>query len=355
MKTYTLPYHSARENSSLYPAFFQACPQFFTPGQRYEMLCSVLSEDNAEESLDIDEVAKLALEAVLQGREEEALHIIANHPDCLLRRVTVKDYSGRTIQATPFQGALGAMDDMMYNKIMPYFEKITQLREQDRKYKAEGVREIARAEIRRQFDEQFPNDATIPSIYIAPGGDLKNYYIKLLNVIADGTREQRDHIIAEFRSLITQPKFIASGCHFKVQHLIAAYTCFAQHYDMLKAKHCQDVFSTKVLGYIQRQIPAHFAQAHCCETLFGRDRLNFQRSLKLKDKEGDFFPLEANSGLGYDFADIKLTLRLRGRPSVPSTEWISAFTHFCMSKQSAFDEFRLQLGLSEKPPSCVLV
>ncbi len=72
--------------------------------------------------------------------------MIQANPKLLLVKSQTKDYSGRTIIATPFQAALGAEDERMWEMMKPYFSTLEDL----------GAIDSARGEIKRQFDEQFP-------------------------------------------------------------------------------------------------------------------------------------------------------------------------------------------------------
>ncbi|EKD71101.1 MAG: hypothetical protein ACD_46C00271G0002, partial [uncultured bacterium] len=63
------------------------------------------------------------------------------HPALLFRKAKAKDYSGRTINASPYQAALGAEDTDMLQMMETYFDQITDGRKQ----------------ALAQYNEQFPN------------------------------------------------------------------------------------------------------------------------------------------------------------------------------------------------------
>ncbi len=288
----TSDYHVAQDNSSLKAPFLEGeTNTFFSAGEKAAMLTLFQFYDR-EETLDI-QYAKLALEAVLYGNEKEALFIITKRPGCLLQRVKATDYSGRIIEATPLQGALGAMDDLLYNKIIPFFSEIPQLIEQAQKEERD-ISDVVRDKIISQFNEQFPQ-----GIDVTPASELQDIYTTLVNEIINGNGEAA---IVNFRAFITQPKHIKSGYHFKIQHLLAAMNAFVDNFRRLDSDENRGTFWIKVIGFVQRQIPAHFAQAHCSGLMYLEDNPElFKRSLDVVN-DVKFFPTQVNRGLGFDFA-----------------------------------------------------
>ena len=86
------------------------------------------------------------LQHVVYGEEDEAMEMLKANPELLLIKSNVQDYSGRTIVATPFQAAIAAEDERMWEMMEPYFDKL----------ETKGKIESALAERKAQFDAQFP-------------------------------------------------------------------------------------------------------------------------------------------------------------------------------------------------------
>ncbi len=225
-----------------------------------------------------------ALEAVLKGNEKQARVLIRNNPEFLLQRLTAVDFSGRQISATPFQGALGAEDSDMWQMMIPYFELL----------ETKGFIESADYEIKRQFDEQYPN-----GIRILRASKLQPQYNELAKAIINH-EDKGDSAISVFRKKLSKEKTITSGKHFNMQHLLAAYQAYIDHYVYMDERLARR-FWINVVGHLQRQIPAHYAQKICCGFKFEYITFKFERTLAFN--KGDiFFPIEEGTGLGVDAA-----------------------------------------------------
>jgi hypothetical protein len=193
-----------------------------------------------EESTD-QKAAKKLLSHVVRGEQDEAKEMIAANPGLLLIQTEAENNSGRTIQGTAFQAALGAEDEHMWQMMMPYMDDKT---------------------MRDQFDEQFPD-----GIEDIPASDLQPYYDDLLSTIIWNYHGGLSAIDA-FRVKITQNNHITSGKHFNMQHLVAAcqaYIDFYRKFDsdepliMTEEGEGLERFWNRVVGYIQRQMPANYA------------------------------------------------------------------------------------------------
>jgi hypothetical protein len=216
---------------------------------------------------------KLVTHVVL-GEEDKAHVLIQANPKLLLIKSEGKDYSGRTIRATPFQAAIGAGDKPMWEMMQKYMD---------------------REEASRQFHEWFPN-----GIEEAPEKLAIDYDAIALSIIHHA--DQGQSAIEGFRSDITRQKEITQGVHFDLHHLLAAYQAYNNHFYALGPGWVKrDLFWNQVIGYVQRQMTAYDAQIHCSgvEPVLDNPRL-FSRGLKFY-KGGDFFPVLPDSGLGFDF------------------------------------------------------
>ncbi len=238
------------------------------------MRSAVFCESNKRETQKL-------LTHVVRGEQDEAQVMITEKPYLLLIRTEATDYSGRTIIGTAFQAAIGAGDKPMWEMMLPYFECLEQ------------------GEALRQFNEQFPN-----TIEDTPACELQAYY----NAIALAIIQNEDKglfVIEQFRKEITSQNKIIQGKHFNPQHLIAAYQVYMNHFDNFDvAGHWvnKNLFWQKVIGYVLRQMTAYDAQIHCSGIITVLDNeKSFARRLDFVDCEV-FFPLDTDTGLGFDFA-----------------------------------------------------
>ncbi len=100
---------------------------------------------------------------------------------------------------------------------------------------------------------------------------------------------------------------VGRGLHFNMYHLIAALDAYVKNYDVLDTRlrrpH-REKFCVEIIGFIERQMPANYAQA-CCSGLYLvlKNEGNFQRTFNLPSDDV-FIPLDSNvnSRLGADFA-----------------------------------------------------
>lgn len=223
--------------------------------------------------------AKQLLEHVVKGEEDKAFRMIDAMPWLLLVKATTQDYSGRIIEGTAFQAALGAHDSIMANKMLRYFDKMD--------YLQEGA-------VTRQFDEVFPEGVEAQFLK-----EQENAYDfkALIEAIRNG--QKVEDALAEFREVMTAQKHIKNGSHFNIHHLINAYDAYVTHLDALGNQNNRKLFWQKVIGFIQRQIPANYAQAHCSGLKSASEWGSFQRTLKIKFADDDFFPLAQDAGLGF--------------------------------------------------------
>ncbi len=245
------------------------------------------------------------LKFIVYGNQNAAKSIIEIDPNVLLKRGSAMDYSGRTIEGTPYQMALGAQDYNMAEMISSYFSSIKKL--------------DAPVEIQKQYSEQFlENDE---------GLYLPYSYTALMNKIVESKNDEDcEDELGVFRANFKSHNEIRTGLHFNVQLLTDAFELYIKYYENFGGYNSRknNLFWCQVVGYIQRFLPAHYAQAFCQglnHVAKKSDVLN--RSLKFKD-DSVYFPLElGNEGLGFDFC--------AGYSSIPRT-WSM---HWGSSKQSA--------------------
>jgi len=283
-----------------------------------------------EEYVDTIAVQKL-LTHVVRGEEEQALKMIKANPRLLLIPSEAIDYSGRTIKGTAFQAALGAEDHIMAQKIL------------------EGFGEEGKAIALEQLNAQYPE-----GIDAAVANNLETAYdfTDLINVIISGDEDACNNALEQFRSDMTTPKEITTGMHFNMQHLINAYEAYTNNFDRLANWENRNLFWVKVIGFIQRQMTANYAQYYCTG-LYGvvEENMPPMRDLKLYDGRPFYSAL-----LGVDFA-IYVELGdapvarcggycfQRGTAAVQDLRGQSrGLTNLCETKTSRLTELREQLG-----------
>ncbi|HDV5710598.1 TPA: hypothetical protein RJD49_002309 [Legionella pneumophila] len=260
-------------------------PSYFTTRDLSNLsLTSKMLYSLASPELKIHRAAQQLLTYVVLGEQVKAKAMIEKNPELLLMKAKAKDYSGRTIAGTAFQAAIGAGDKPMWEMMLPYFQSLKP------------------GEALRQFHEQFPDGVEDE----VSAEDLKEYY----NAIALAIISDEDNglsAIERLRKEITSQRDITQGKHFNLQHLIAAYQAYIDNFDAFSNWKNRDLFWQKVIGYVQRQMTTYDAQVHCSgiQSVLETDRA-FSRTIKFPRGE-KFFPLSADSGLGFDFACFSFT------------------------------------------------
>lgn len=231
------------------------------------------------------------LKHVIRGEQEAAEKIIAANPSLLLVKSRVEDYSGRMIHGTAFQAALGADDQRMWKMMLRYFYVLEK----------ENVIASAQETMRTQLDEQFPEDTNHRHTRLAI---LQHRYFVLLTAIAEDDDDRFRAMIDNFRREMTEKEEISSGLHFDLRHLSAACSVFNDNEALLDSDAKKAMFWIKVIGFVQRQLPANYAQelaSHLVKPRAAIDPDAFARTLTFVNG-GAFFPLRDNTGLGFNFA-----------------------------------------------------
>jgi hypothetical protein len=112
----------------------------------------------------------------------------------------------------------------------------------------------------------------------------------------------------EFREYLKPKDVIKSDKHFNMQLLVEAFKLYNENYDRFGGWNApkNNLCWCKVIGFIQRFLPANYAQAFCQGVYYiveSNEKLN--RSLKFRYGNNiSFFPLDTfpSSRLGFDFA-----------------------------------------------------
>ena len=225
-----------------------------------------------------NDLIKQFLTHIVRGEEAEAKAMLERDPCLVLEVATVTDYSGRKIRGTALQLALGADDDAMIEMLLPYFKKLPN----------------GEKEWEKQWNEQFPESSSKQE-------EVPYDFNPLVEAINSKNQEKINQALTHLRAYLKPKGVIKSGKHFDVHMLINAYEVHNKHYDNWDGNQRRISWS-QMIGYIQRYLPACYAQAYC-QGLYGVSVLNqpLKRSMKLENTV--FFPLdtEPTFRLGSDF------------------------------------------------------
>jgi hypothetical protein len=237
------------------------------------------------------EAAEELLEHVLKGEEAKAKTIIAANPKLLFIEADAQDFSGRTIIGSAFQAALGAEDVEMCEMMLPYIDEL------------KGGQD----EKRRQYQEQFPQD------YQKEEKEKTAEDLKALHKVVNAIGESKDNAgcesaLEEFQNYLKPKGVIKTGKHFNVALLVEAFKLYDEKYDAFGGTWDSPkniLFWRKVIGQIQRYLPACYAQAFCQGVgSIVEDGEKLKRDLKFCYGGGFFYPLDGDPGfrLGVDYA-----------------------------------------------------
>lgn len=183
--------------------------------------------------------AKL-LSHVVKGEQSQALAMIETRPRLLLITSEARDYSdGRTIQQTAFEAALCAGDNIMAKAILAHLDA---------------------GEAARQFSNAFPKGIEQHTEELK----TKAYdFSEIIDAILKGDNDILCDKVNQFHQAMAGEKTISQGAHFNMYHLSNAYQAYAQNFDNFTTWENRDYFWQKIIGFIQRQIPTHYAQEYC--------------------------------------------------------------------------------------------
>ncbi|EKD70420.1 MAG: hypothetical protein ACD_46C00539G0008 [uncultured bacterium] len=293
-----------------------------------------------------DKAAAKLLEHVLKGEKQAVIDILNKykHPALLFlfRKAIAKDYSGRTINASPYQAALGAEDTDMLVMMETYFDKITDGRKQALK----------------QYKEQFPNGVK--------NARCDFNFRPLITVIKNDIfanhqpNETTKKELQKFQDYFT-PKatdVIKTGKHFNMNALIKAFEIYNQNYGSGSwwSEDQSSLFWRQVIGYLQRLVPACYAQAFC-QGLYNvvEEKKPLVRDFKL-DNGAVYYPLDRDhtSLLGKDFGVYSFGCGRRER-ECGQGGCSNALKKLCPAKAAELRKFKTRLILDHRSQGCQIV
>lgn len=247
----------------------------------------------AERRLGLRILQKL-LTHVVQGEQSEAEFLIKLFPDLLILKGRVRDYSGRIIEGTALQIALGA-EDVRYREDEECMAEMIQrhLRKQ-----FTNSEEIISAQVAEQFPEGWEekeNERAKKDL------EALNEVVKAIS--QSQTDADCDKALNKFSEYLKPKSIIKTGKHFNFQLFVKAFDLFEENYDKFGDNSGRYnsrkniLFWQKVIGCIQRYLPACFAQALCQGIIKLVERgQKLERSLKFKYRRDDalYFPLDSD-------------------------------------------------------------
>lgn len=247
------------------------------------------------------------LQAVVSGDLNAAEEIIKRNPELLEYTTTVTDCSGRLIEnVTAFQAAIRAHDFEMWTMLEKYFEcfvngkraKVKQFRMEFPSFNEK----LPDAFLTRNTPYDF--SSIVDVINQSSDTDINNALKNIANetAIFDVLNRFRE----EFTAISQKEKLYNAG------HLLHAYSVYDNQYSVWR-KNQRDLFWRQVIGYVQRYLPARYAQAFCQGVNFNQAT----RSFDFRVGGGSAFPLSEDSGLGFDFAVASAHACLYGHPRSP--------------------------------------
>jgi hypothetical protein len=242
------------------------------------------------------------LQYVAQGKIDKARKILDINPDLVFYRGQVVDYSDRTLEGAPYHIALGAEDVAVYSSegmaemIRGYFLKVFDNNE-----------EHAMRAIKKQEGEQFPTGWEIKE------KERQTKDIQALQAVFKAIQDSKndndcEEALQKFREYLKPKEIIKQGKHFNIELMIKAFELFDRHYDKFGGEKGRKniLFWRKVIGYIQRYLPACYAQIFC-SGLYRvlHDYKGWWRdTIFLFNYKESYYPLDQHSTfrLGYEYA-----------------------------------------------------
>jgi len=305
--------------------------------------------NNSPSCGDILTEAEWLLLEVVHGNQAVAEEMIKANPLLLLESASVIDYAGRVIEGTALQIALGAED-------VRYHDNEECMAEMIQRYLSQlpNGEEVMAAQIKMQFPDGWE---------VQEAERAKRDSDMLRNVIEairqSQTNDEAESSIQAFRDYLEvenkgEDVVFKTGKHFNIQLLVEAFKL----YDAFGGwdGRQNNLFWRNVIGYIQRFLPACYAQAFCQGVLYiveGGEKLN--RSLTFRFDRFDnafvFFPLDSDPSfrLGFDCAMGAPNGSFRILPPARLA------TTYVKQKTSTLREFTQRLDNNHAKTQCVVM
>src|SRR3990167_8177876 len=236
--------------------------------------------------------------AVVRGDKKTVVERVKQNPSLLLERSksAVEDYSGNkfsNLTALQLMALRGADIEMM-QAVEPYFKQLQNSQEE----KTRQLEEIKPQLVAEQKSYDFCS--ILQAILHANPIDIQAALAKQDN--GSPLCQALNQFRQDFARLSNQE------INFNPQHLLKTSEIYDS--DPLWQNHItwgqRDLFWRQVEGYVQRYLPACYAQAFSQGIYYIVEKTEpLQRSFNFRSGGGSFYPLTSSSsqaGLGYDFA-----------------------------------------------------
>ncbi|HAT8179844.1 TPA: hypothetical protein JA361_10350 [Legionella pneumophila] len=287
---------------------------------------------------------------VIRGEKKEAEKMILADPSLLLATIRVKDYSGRTIEGTALGMALGA-EDVSYDGSkcdIAVVQPPEDLKNLTLEY-IKNLNIIKKAGYVRCADKLFYRDK------LNDGGieikldqtALKQFDAELKPQPKARTLSKEE--VKQITSLTGHDHcVIKTGKHFSIQLLVKAFELYDKKYDDFGGfdSRKNNLFWQKVIGTIQRYLPACWAQAVCQGVYYIiEDSEKLRRCLKFRfNNDVVFFPLDSDPDfqLGDKYAGGALFGAALGRSSSPGFDGTRALQNYVRQKTATLRGFTTQ-------------
>jgi len=263
---------------------------------RFSQTSRTMHADSGSRSILQEKASKKLLSHVVKAEEGQALSMIKLNPKLLLYPSEAIDYSGRCYQGyTPWQAALLCQDVVLCKNMEPLFDRCFANPEEGQIAKERQSQAIFPNGLPKQ--EHFNFDFLIEMIARSSEEDINAALNKIHNdtAICQALTQFR----SQFSALALEEVF------FNPSHLITALTIYDEHFDDWPWEK-RDLFWRQIIGYIQRFVPACFAQAlvqTLSDILDNEAPLRRELNFRWNEVGGEsYFPLLDSSGLGFDFA-----------------------------------------------------
>ncbi len=173
---------------------------------------------------------------VARGEQDQAEAIIDAHPDLLFQSGNVKDLAGNTfIDYSPCQLAAYAHDEHMLKMMAHYIHRVN-----------DGAEQFTN--ILKEAEEASNHQPTYD-------------FSQLVNAISHGNDAQIEEALEAFRKHF-EPREIKNEKSFNLANLLQAYDIYIDNHNPWSVDQ-RTIFWSKVIGYLQRTLPACYAQAFC--------------------------------------------------------------------------------------------
>ncbi|OYK80330.1 hypothetical protein CbuD7D7780_05735 [Coxiella burnetii] len=263
-------------------------------------------------------ILPLFLEHVAKGNQVEVGKTLEQYGALLLwqegqAETYAKDLNGDPVivRGTALQIALGAEDEGMVEVIVGFLDAVDP-DEKYRQYQAQFPTEEEKAESLRQQEDLEALQTIITTIGNASPRACAQVLDHEEN-ISDNDEESKMLLAAlnVFRSDVKPKGVIRTGKHFNMQLLIEVFKLYNKNYDTDTFgsfdSYKNNLYWRKVIGYLQRFVPACYAQAFAQGLYYiVENDEKFRRTFDFRYGGGEFYPLDPDSAfrLGYNYVAL---------------------------------------------------